>query len=333
MTQDISLANQVATRRPILTHLNADTSWLISFPRSKSAQNDINKHGRKFYHVLLDAWLSGEVVAIFRWFMTIAHAEPSYFKTMNDVRGQVKRIEDAAGSTSQNMDDGEVDLIVVSTYLDDHCHKETLEQCTKDTPVLTVATTAVLKWGHFDNIELMPEVDLDAPERLWREKTSSKNLPEFLRIGQLPSGERYPAVHFAMYIAYSGIEHTFDSNDSIAETIIYTPHGFYANRLQNLLETEQQGKSTMLALLHGLDPSWYPSPANLGVQNGWEVALRTNAKYWIPTHDEHAVYGGLNGFFQTKHKKMWTDIKKTSDDEGKDIICRELGNGESFVLA
>jgi hypothetical protein len=46
--------------RPILTHLNVDTSWLISFPRPSPAKpHDV---ARSYFHVVIDPWLDGEYV-------------------------------------------------------------------------------------------------------------------------------------------------------------------------------------------------------------------------------------------------------------------------------
>lgn len=261
---------------------------------------------------------------------------------MDDVRRRVSEIELAAAAavlkkqTGKDDDDGEVDLIIVSHYIEDHCNRESLTQCAPSAPVITIAGTKISSWNHFTSIEIMPEIDLHAPENLWRDVPDSTSLPKFLRVGRLPSNETIPALHFATLIAYAASEaNTSGAQDDAShavETILYSPHGFYADRLQKLNAADQDGKSRMLAVLHGLDPAWYPQPANLGVQNGWQLAVKTRAKYWVPTHDEHLAHGGVNGYLQTKHKKSWADIQRVEGDGGEDVVCREVANGEGLVL-
>lgn len=94
-------------------------------------------------------------------------------------------------------------------------------------------------------------------------------------------------------------------------------------------------------MLHGLDPAWSHAAANLGVKNGHALAKKIRPKFWIPTHDEHLEYQGLIGWFRTKYKKTFEDAvgSATGDESGEAEgeehrpICRELGNGESLVLA
>ena len=48
-----SVAASLQTRRPVLTHLNADTSWLLQLPRPKQKVSA----GRFCFNILIDPWL------------------------------------------------------------------------------------------------------------------------------------------------------------------------------------------------------------------------------------------------------------------------------------
>ena len=105
--------------------------------------------------------------------------------------------------------------------------------------------------------------------------------------------------------------------------MLFAPHGIYESRVQDISWATDH--SNLLALFHGLDPAFSPMPANLGVENGQKLAEKLLPKYWIPTHDEHLAYQGIVGWFQTKHKKDWPDVDEK-------VICKDVGNGECFLL-
>lgn len=51
---DESIARGFANRRPILTHLNADTTWLLSLPYPEGSEQPAK---RQRFNVLIDPWL------------------------------------------------------------------------------------------------------------------------------------------------------------------------------------------------------------------------------------------------------------------------------------
>lgn len=349
-------------RRPILTHLNADTAWLISFPKptpSLSEKDDtekiVERKHRTYYHVLIDPWLTGTNVVVFQWIMSFTHAITGAFGSIDDVRSLIKQIEKAAASEesqspdSADEEDGEADAVFVSHFLGDHCNRETLVQVAKDVPVVGVqqGVKDIKSWKHFNDASVlcMPNLDVDGVQKLWRGGTSwstdtdpNKLIPSWLRIGNIPCNGSYPGLHWATIIVWSPDHQPLGNNpDARAETMLYSPHGIYANRLTSNPSWADPEKSggTMLAVLHGLNPAWSPQPANLGVQNGWEIVRKTRPKYWIPTHDEDLTYTGIIGWMQTKLPKKFEDVVKieVDDEEESKVIMRELGNGESFILA
>lgn len=58
------LAGPNAAKRPLLTVLNGDNSWLMSFPRPPSERTPQDK---TFYHIVLDPWLTGDIVIGAAW--------------------------------------------------------------------------------------------------------------------------------------------------------------------------------------------------------------------------------------------------------------------------
>lgn len=324
--------------RPVLTHLTADTSWLISLPQALKRHDTPNKQ-RAYFHILLDPWFNGEITVMSRWFIAFQHTVQAKCQSMEDVRRIVHGLESSMRtSESVSEDECEVDLILISHYLPDHLHLPSLKQVSPEVPVLTVdlAVQEIQAAKHFQTVSAMPDIGLAAPETLWKSDSAISFLPPWLRIGRLPSGEKYPELHFATLLAFNVDGAHLNTSNTAPETMLYTPHGIYADRLDSLDSQRQTGKSNMLAVLHGLDPAWSPQVSNLGVKNGFQIASKTKSRYWIPTHDEHMQYKGILGMMQRKDKKTFADAlvdgADLQDNKIGDLHCRELGNGESFVL-
>jgi len=240
-------------------------------------------------------------------------------------------MERAAGTLADG-DNGEVDSVLITHYLDDHCHKASLLQIDAAVPIVTVGKGACMveSWGHFTSVETMPDLDLAAPQTLWQSDRdyAVTCLPSFLRVGRLPSGPPFPELHWATLIAFSTDGTALKAGTQmVPETIFYSPHGIYAERVQDTSFATEH--SRVLALLHGLDPAFSPQAANLGIENGEKLAKKLGVKYWVPTHDEHLSYGGVIGWFQSKYKKEWAEMVAGDSEE---MVRREIENGESFVL-
>ncbi|KAI7249052.1 hypothetical protein KC352_g13218 [Hortaea werneckii] len=69
-----AVQSALATRRPLLHHLNADTSWLLQIPRPHSA---VRNGARFYFNVLLDPWLRGGQSDLASWFSQQWHVEKS----------------------------------------------------------------------------------------------------------------------------------------------------------------------------------------------------------------------------------------------------------------
>ena len=138
-----AVVRALATRRPILHHLNADTSWLLQVPRPANAV----AHGaRIYYNVLIDPWFIGGQSDVARWFSQQWHAIESAVKSIAEVEELAREIEILAGGIQlgkgreKSIDAGAdietfIDAVAISHEFTDHCHKETLLEVHKDVPV------------------------------------------------------------------------------------------------------------------------------------------------------------------------------------------------------
>jgi hypothetical protein len=137
-----AVVRALATRRPVLHHLNADTSWLLQIPRPANAV----KHGsRIYYNVLIDPWFVGGQSDVARWFSQQFHATPSAVKSVTEVEELARQVEILAGGLRlgsarkrkvEDLDEESlVDCVAISHEFTDHCHKETLLEVHRDVPV------------------------------------------------------------------------------------------------------------------------------------------------------------------------------------------------------
>ncbi len=100
-----SITASVSTHRPLLTHLNADTTWLLSLPVPPSHPY---KQRRLYVSILIDPWLTGPQSDVAATFSTQWHAIPSSCQTIKEVEEVIQGIEDvAAGSEKQRAKDAE----------------------------------------------------------------------------------------------------------------------------------------------------------------------------------------------------------------------------------
>ncbi|KAI0484849.1 hypothetical protein GGR56DRAFT_669361 [Xylariaceae sp. FL0804] len=116
--------------RPVLTHLNADTTWLLQLPypshpshpadsagaeaeTGAGGRRDHNRRrrrrdrrsGRRFFNLLLDPWLSGPQSDVAGWFSTQWHVEAPGVGSVAEL-DEVLRDVEGGGSGSESEDDG-----------------------------------------------------------------------------------------------------------------------------------------------------------------------------------------------------------------------------------
>ncbi|KAF2735750.1 hypothetical protein EJ04DRAFT_464231 [Polyplosphaeria fusca] len=366
-----SIVRALATRRPILHHLNADTSWLLQIPRPAAAV----KHGnRVYYNILIDPWFVGGQSDVARWFSQQFHAIESAVKSIAEVEELAREIEILAGGLrlgkgrTSNKDAGAdlktfIDAVVISHEFTDHCHRETLLEVDPDVPVFATEKAARLieSWKYFRVVDTTQTFTADAPD--WRDY-SFPPLPSWLSITRLTAAEDALYYHSAILVTFA--THPFlpatpkkrssllqihpDEPESItssadaAECVIYTPHGIQHSALTPI-EVADPPLHT-LAFLHGLHDVKISAAQqlNLGARNGLKAQQKLQAKYWVATHDEVKRGGGLVSWFL--QRKIWTvkdalsEAKKELDgedtymvdDKFEDVRFEDVGNGESRIL-
>ncbi|KAL1795068.1 hypothetical protein ACET3X_006884 [Alternaria dauci] len=360
-----SVVRALATRRPVLHHLNADTSWLLQIPRPANAV----KHGsRIYYNVLIDPWFVGGQSDVAKWFSQQFHATESAVKSVAEVEELARQVEILAGGLrtgrkgrKRNIEEVEegsyVDCVAVSHEFTDHCHKETLLEVHRDVPVLATeqAANLISSWNHFRTVITTPTFTDNAD---WHDYSLSP-LPSWLSISRLTASGDSLYYHSALLITFA--THPFLStatpkkrlsslsingdgaedfssniNGEEAECVIYTPHGIPHEALSPIAKADPPLHT--LAFLHGLHDVSISSAQqlNLGAKNGVLAQRILRAKYWVATHDEVKKGGGFISWFL--RRKIWTveDALKEAraDDEGEftDVRFQDMRNGESRIL-
>ena len=100
-----------SSARPVLHHLNADSSWLLQLPfpssqapqhttHTRSQQQRQHHHSRDreqptktYFNILLDPWLSGSQSDVASWFSTQWHADDSKYASISAVEDLIRRSE------------------------------------------------------------------------------------------------------------------------------------------------------------------------------------------------------------------------------------------------
>lgn len=313
-------------RRPLLIHLNADTTWLIQIPYP---QNAAPPPGRTHFNVLVDPWLQGPQSDVAWWFSTQWHVVPPSIQTMADLEDTLRDVEGRGTSSAcPTSDTSFVDVVTISHEFTDHCHRATLEELPKTTPVFAtdVAADLIRSWDHFETVITTPGLSAGVE---WSRLTVG-SLPEWLAIGRVITPGNALYYHSAVLVAFDL------TGDGDAEAIVYSPHGIVSEDLAGL---PSSGIET-LALLHGLhDVSiWMTKQLNLGALNGLRAVGACGAKYWIATHDEVKTGGGFIAPFL---RRVQYSVKEAVDHEqqrlkedGKapEYEFVELGSGDGIVL-
>ncbi|KAI4684810.1 uncharacterized protein J4E88_004251 [Alternaria novae-zelandiae] len=361
-----AVVRALATRRPILHHLNADSSWLLQIPRPANAV----KHGsRVYYNVLIDPWFVGGQSDVAKWFSQQFHATESAVKSIAEVEELARQVEIMAGGlrlgrgrskkrkVEEVDEESYVDCVAVSHEFTDHCHKETLLEVHRDVPVLATeqAANLISSWNHFRTVITTPTfADLSD----WHDYSLSP-LPSWLSISRLTASGDSLYLHSALLITFAthpflstatpkkrlstlsingdGAEELSSNiNGEEAECVIYTPHGIPHEALSPIATADPPLHT--LAFLHGLHDVSISSAQqlNLGAKNGILAQRTLRAKYWVATHDEVKKGGGLISWFL--RRKVWTvedalkEARAQDGDVFEDVHFQGMKNGESRVL-
>jgi hypothetical protein len=289
----------MASERPILHHLNADSTWLLQVPDPGSSSSS-----RQFFNILIDPWLSGPQSDVASWFSQQYHATPSAYTSIAEV-------QELAGT---------IDVVTISHELTDHCHKETLMELPTNTPVYGPSKAAKLirSWKHFDTVVDMPFFE--------EANLSDKHIPPWLWI------ERVQDPNDALYY-HSAILISWPSTSLYREYVLYTPHGVAPSAIERLA---LEPHLTALCLIHGMHnvKLYGMQQLNLGGDNGLALYRRLQPKYWVGTHDEVKTAGGIVKYVLWRSivtiEEALSREKKPID---KEVPFIALENGAQKVLS
>lgn len=353
-----SIQRALETRRPILTHLNADTSWLLQLPCPHDAMPTAE---RSRYNIVLDPWFRGPQSDVAPWFSTQWHSIESSVQTVQELNERLQNVDEIEWRNEINwgkikngnaVDDSHekkqyIDAIVISHEFTDHCNKNTLLEFHSETPIFATGPAAELirSWKYFKVVQTIPPFTSQDPD--WR-KSSLQPLPRWLGISRIITKSDALYYHSAILIAFdlaaNSRSQCADIKDE-GEGVIYTPHGIHAQDLGHLRCATPPFRT--LALLHGLhDISLNPfKQLNLGAHNGLKAQRICGAKYWISTHDEVKRGGGLvASFLRRKVITLQEAMLEEEEEEQRekdyivtnrtfaDVTFAELCNGESILL-
>lgn len=316
-----SAALKTSTARPLLVHLNADTTWLIQLPLPSPSAN------RTHFNLLIDPWLRGPQSDVASWFSTQWHVVAPSVDTLANLNQVLCALETGSQAGSK---DWFIDAVAVSHEFTDHCHKATLMELPPATTVFAadLAADLIRSWNHFDVVTTTPGFVKDAS---WKD-IEGGSLPPWLRIGRIITPNNSLYYHSAVIIAFD----LSLTSTSEAEAIVYSPHGIEASDL-SFLATKSSSLST-LALLHGLhDVSiMYAKQLNLGGLNGIDAVRASGAKYWIATHDEIKKGGGIIAplLMRTQYtvdQANQHDQKQAVDNETRYKFL-DLASGDGYIL-
>lgn len=327
--------------RPVLVHLNGDTTWLLQIPYPDGVEKPL---GRSRFNILIDPWLEGPQSDVASWFSTQWHVvEPGVatIDELNTVLGEIEGFtsgSDGSGTKTEGEDATTnrcfIDAVVVSHEFTDHCHRATLEELPSNTPVIASdeAVRLISSWSHFDHVVTTPPFSDQSSS--WQEAMADCHplLPGWLGVGRVVTAGNALYYHSAVVIAFGP--------ETQGEAILYSPHGIEA---RDLAFIPGSGLET-LALLHGLHDVriWMTKQLNLGALNGLEAVRACGASYWVATHDEVKRGWGLISWFlqrtvySLKDAVAAEEARIRSDTDEEDVGSYkflELGSGEAISLA
>jgi hypothetical protein len=348
---DKSMKTALETRRPILTHLNADTSWLVQLP---CPREHYLRTGKSRYNIVIDPWFQGSQVDIAACFSKQWHAIQSTVQTFQELQAQLRTLEriSNAGEIAHETHEGSdgraspdnsmIDAVIISHEFTDHCHKETLLELDPAIPIFatTEAAAMIKSWAHFKTVS---EIPILAPRDADWNSLTIEPLPDWLGVSRIVSKSDPLYLHSAILLTFkldpSG-SHAATSINRNCEALVYTPHGIKAQSLRQI--NSSKPTITVLALLHGLHQVIL-NPVmelNLGAHNGLEAQRVCHAKYWISTHDEVKKESGLVALLLKRNAISLDEAMEQEqravdggiESDATPVTCAELSSGESVLL-
>jgi hypothetical protein len=371
LSYNMRQTSEAKRRRPLLHHLNADSSWLLQIPRPQQPASSKDAKEPGYFSILIDPWLDGPQSDVATWFSTQSHAIPSKYQTIKQVEDLARQNKSTTANTSP------IDAVVISHEFSDHCHKETLLEISSAVPVFAPdkAYKLISSWKHF---RLVIETPVFGSEIKDWHRLTLKPLPDWIAITRIIEAKNALYYHSAITVIFDSSHESHEDTDStvkpeissgkilgpgtstapsteeapefkskaagesktVSECVVYTPHGIAPSALHaTLMHADPQIQT--LCLLHGMHDLALPvQQLNLGAQNGLQVQRSLMPKYWVATHDEVKKGGGLVAIFLRRNAYTLDDalgkeasVKAESNGgSSSPINFIEVDNGQSIVL-
>ncbi|EFQ31511.1 hypothetical protein CGRA01v4_11109 [Colletotrichum graminicola] len=314
---DTLASAQSSPKRPILTLMNGDTTWLVSVPRPAGTK------GKAFYHILVDPWLEGHAEVGFGWVVRLQLKEKAALDSIEAIEDWIREIETVCGTT-----DGEheqwLDAVLVTHANLDHLHKPTLRTLSKSAQVLAVqeAATMISSMDHFENIIAVPDF---VPGEEW---PATPDMPGSLSIFRLQSkGDKYTNLCHAVIIG-------IPTEDGKSEAILYTPHGVEPEAVEAVRKANSD--ASFLAMLHPLNKAGTMGFISRGVAEGLRIERENSVRHWVNTHDDNISFSGVLSYIMrygraTLEQGLKQEAREKVEEQRRpDYIVVE--NGGSHIL-
>ncbi|KAJ6787522.1 hypothetical protein PWT90_02285 [Aphanocladium album] len=323
--------------RPLLVHLNGDTTWLLQLPIPPGASRD--DATRTHFNLLIDPWLQGPQSDVAAWFSTQHHIVTPAVESLAELQAALRGLQPTGTSGTAAADGATssyIDAVAISHEFTDHCHKATLLELPRNTPIYAadVAADLIRSWKYFDGDAVITAPGLGR-DVAWT-SLSHEKLPAWLRVSRLITPGNSLYYHSALIVAFGG--GSGGSSAAPAEAVVYSPHGISAADVAAL---PSSGLST-LAMMHGLHDVrlFMMKQLNLGALNAIEAVRASGATYWIGTHDEEKTGKGL--IAPLLRRTRYTLRQAVAHDENKrrkngeetkvKYDFRELASGDALLL-
>ena len=176
----------------VVRHLNADSSFLLTFsPYENPSPTDLTSVNGA-YTVLIDPFITGSSIVLAPWFAKTVHNEPPCISHLSEIE--------------------EPDVIICSQNKPDHCHKETLMQLDPGRKTIFAcepgAAKAIKSWNYFDPNRVHglekynPKVKFANTLRLRIPPLSAEGHPGELNISFIPAKNYMTGLHNGFGITY-----------------------------------------------------------------------------------------------------------------------------------
>lgn len=327
--------------RPVMTSLNGDNTWLLSFPRPDDERAST---GKAYFHIVFEPWLNGPTSFLTSWMIHLQQTQIPAIGNPEAINRAIRQIETAAAGDAKvrstvngeaRTEENGIDAIFLGFQYLDHLHEPTLRLFDPSIPVICIpeAAAVIKPWQHFTTIKTISNFDGSVPS--WRDGNLHPGSPFPKWLTPL----RLPGHHELNYVTALIWTHQNTTGTDIHEAILQTPHGtrLDVGPLGAFLASDPPTEK--LALLHGLKESRaYGNMNTYGAAGG--LALYRNiggAKYWVSTHSSELAYSGI------VMRLLWVNdtprtVEWALEQEGNKIEkgdkpdFREVKNGQCLML-